>query len=138
MLIAALVLGYSLAAHAGHPDFAKSTPGSYRASARVGFTLVARGKTVGCDAHTSGARAIAEQYAKSSGGKVTAFGSSRIAAERSLASAVAVFVRSTNLSLLREEALYERITQRGAAQDQAALYRFPSGAGCGHGRDSKM
>ncbi|MDQ2681834.1 MAG: hypothetical protein M3Y21_12585 [Candidatus Eremiobacteraeota bacterium] len=126
-----IALLYSLTAHAGHPETAKFNAQSYRASAPVVFTLVSNQPAKECSKHAAGAYAIARRYADKSGGTVSALGPTRGKALQILANSIAAYAHSTNTGLRREEALYERVTSHGAAQDQARLYGFPSGASCG-------
>ncbi|MGZ3499551.1 MAG: DUF922 domain-containing protein [Vulcanimicrobiaceae bacterium] len=106
----------------------------YRASASITFVLQAvRPAVLPTDdaalrAHAQGHRAIAERIAAGARGSVMGFGKTPAAARASLDNDVSALTRETNQAIDHQEQTYDRVTDNGAAQDQAPLYGFPGGA----------
>jgi hypothetical protein len=105
--------------------------GFYRAQARVRYIVrsgkPARSSDPGVIAHERGAVQIARRVEHSSGGMVQANGASRAQALQHLARAIAQMRHDLASELVREESVYDTITQNGMAQDQGPAYGLPGG-----------
>lgn len=105
----------------------------YRATAQLTFAVKEKSPAVltsidpGLLDHVRGHQIIAQRVARSSGGQVTAEGSSASQARSRLNSGVAQTQRDLSKELDREEHVYDSVTQNGAAQSQGPLYGFPGG-----------
>lgn len=77
--------------------------------------------------HVRGHQIIAQRVARSSEGRIRASGSSPGQAQARLKLTVARMTNDVNYELLREEQVYESVTENGAAQSQGPVYGFPGG-----------
>src|SRR5690242_16223918 len=106
---------------------------TYRATAQLSFSIKETRPAVltsidpGLLDHVRGHQIIAQRVARSSGGEVTAEGSSTSQARSRLNSGIAQTQRDLSKELDREEHVYDSVTQNGAAQSQGPLYGFPGG-----------
>lgn len=136
MMIATLVLAAACAAHpvlhlVSHaaPAHVVATAGGYNAKAAVTFSVDTRGIVPGGDRqdHVRGHIQIAQNYARAAHSTIRGFGRTRQDALRNLRAAIDRSTADAQNELAREEALYDRVTDRGLRQDQGPLYGFPGG-----------
>lgn len=117
-----------LASHAGAPRVVASG-GGFNASAAVSFTAGTRGIVASGDAqdHIRGHIQIAQNYARAARSTIHGFGHTKREALENLRRQIARSKSDAENELMREEALYDRVTDRGLRQDQGPLYGFPGG-----------
>ncbi|HZZ65596.1 MAG TPA: hypothetical protein VFE17_08870 [Candidatus Baltobacteraceae bacterium] len=118
------VISYGSVAHAG---------AVYRASAHLRFRLVEKTPALipsvdpGLLDHVQGHYIIARRVAQSSTGTVQATGNTAAQARVRLRQAIERMTSDSQNELLREEHVYESVTENGAAQSQGPQYGFPGG-----------
>jgi len=135
-MIATLLLAAACAAHpvlhlishAGTPKVVAAGHG-FNAEATVGFTVSAHGIVTAGDSqdHVRGHIQIAQNYARAARSTIHGFGRTRHDALENLRRGIERNANDAESELLREEALYDRVTDRGLRQDQGPLYGFPGG-----------
>jgi Zn-dependent protease with chaperone function len=106
------------------------TGGSYRASARITFSVRTVRKPVyssdpGARAHIAGYYAIAQRLTQAS--EVESVGSTPAQARARLAKGVAALARDENLEYVRQVHVYDTVTDNGRAQSQGPAFGFPGG-----------
>jgi len=117
-----------LVSHSGRPQVVSAGSG-FNAKAAVTFSVGAHGIVASGDAQDDirGHVQIAKNYARAAHSTVHGFGRTRAEALRNLRAAIARSATDAENELTREEALYDRVTDRGLRQDQGPLYGFPGG-----------
>ncbi|MBV9271626.1 MAG: hypothetical protein JO165_11045, partial [Candidatus Eremiobacteraeota bacterium] len=77
--------------------------------------------------HVRGHVQIAQNYARAAHSTIHGFGRTRQDALRNLRAGIVRSTADAQNELMREQALYDRVTDRGLRQDQGPLYGFPGG-----------
>lgn len=107
--------------------------GGYRASASLRFQLVEKTPALipsvdpGLLDHVRGHQIIAQRVAQSSTGTVQSTGNSPAQARERLHAAITRMTFDSQNELLREERVYDSVTENGASQSQGPMYGFPGG-----------
>jgi hypothetical protein len=123
---------YHAVAHVRHSTMAKEDRG-YRVSADLTFTLVAvqppqlPADNAPLRAHAAGHRLIAQRIVAGARGSAMGFGATPAAARASLRGDIKGLTRETNQAIDDQELSYDRVTDKGFAQDQGPVYGFPGG-----------
>lgn len=105
----------------------------YRASAHLRFRLIEKTPALipsvdpGLLDHVQGHYIIARRVAQSSTGSVQSTGNTAALARTRVRQAIARVTSDAQSELLREERVYESVTENGAAQSQGPQYGFPGG-----------
>lgn len=106
---------------------------TYRARATLHFKIVEKTPALipsvdpGLLDHVRGHQIIAQRVARSSFGTVQATGTSDAQARARLHDALTRLTDDAQTELLREEHVYDSVTENGASQSQGPLYGFPGG-----------
>ncbi|HZT14066.1 MAG TPA: hypothetical protein VFA29_14800 [Candidatus Baltobacteraceae bacterium] len=110
------------------------TGSKYQASSRISFRIKETRSAVivsvepGVLEHVRGHQLIAQRVARSSSGRITAAGSTAAQARAGLARSIRDLTADQNRELLREEHVYDTVTENGAAQSQGPSYGMPGGS----------
>jgi len=77
--------------------------------------------------HELGHRTIAERAVQNRSGSITVLAKSQVAGARALHAMLSTQLHELSTELLRKEQLYDRLTDHGMRQEDAALYGLPAG-----------
>lgn len=118
-----------LVPHAGVPRIVHAGK-LYRAEAQLRFTVDTRGIQIPNDDshdHAQGHIQIARTYVRAAKFTLRVVGNSEAEALQNLKRAIVSSTHDADNELLREQALYDRVTDYGHQQENGPLYGFPGG-----------